>query len=246
MAINAQDVARELISYAVVTDKAGLVKLLERNGIQMPTNPSDNEINVALLTASAKSTTFKNELSKYLTEQANKAAKTDLAFVGDDTDFGFTGIDDFAFTGEEQFFNVTSLQPIQLPTQLTKKPTAQKPVVRRPSASERRAARVSETNPQGKTGFGLFLQRIGRGLTSQETVNSGINLGLTAINNRIQGRQNAVQQEAVVLTEKQDQLRQQLPSARRGGLTTTSWIFIGVGVLALGGLVYFLVKKNKQ
>ena len=33
MALSAIETAKELISYAVVTDKNGLVKLLERNGI---------------------------------------------------------------------------------------------------------------------------------------------------------------------------------------------------------------------
>ena len=36
MPINATQVTNELISYSVVTDKGSLVRLLERNGIQMP------------------------------------------------------------------------------------------------------------------------------------------------------------------------------------------------------------------
>lgn len=225
MALNAQDVARQLISYAVVTDKNGLVKLLERNGIQMPNNPSDSEVTVAVLAASGKSQTFKNDLAKYLTIQADKAAKSETNFVGDSTDFGFTGIDDFSFTGGEQFFNAPGTN------KAAKKAEAKK-------------GRVTEDNPKGKTGFGLFLQRIGQGLTSQDTVNAGINLGLTAINNRIQGRSNAVQQEAVVLTQQQDQLRQQITTQKKAGLTTTSWVFIGIGVIALGGIIFYIAKKK--
>ena len=244
MAINAQDVARQLISYAVVTDKNGLVKLLERNGIQMPNNPSDSEVTVAVLAASGKSQTFKNDLAKYLTIQADKAAKSETNFVGDSTDFGFTGIDDFSFTGGEDFFNIGGLDVGSLSSGVNAATSKTKVKSPKPSAANARASRVTETNPQGKTGFGLFLQRIGQGLTSQDTVNAGINLGLTAINNRIQGRSNAVQQEAVVLTQQQDQLRQQITTQKKAGLSTTSWVFIGIGVIALGGIIFYIAKKK--
>jgi len=237
MAINAQNVAQDLISYAIVTDKAGLVKLLERNGIQMPNNPSDYEVSIAVLTASAKSTTFKNELSRYLTDQANKAAKTELAFVGDSTDFGFTGIDDFSFTGADDFVNVRG----------NKKPKEPKPA--KPATTDRRTARVSETNPKGKTGFGLFLQNVGASLFSQENINSAINLGLTTINTRVQNRQNAAQDQALIIQDRADQMKKEIADstkAGKAGLSPISWVFIGVGVLALGGLVYFLVKKSNK
>lgn len=232
MAINAQDVARNLISYAVVTDKNGLVKLLERNGIQMPNNPSDTEVTVAVLAASGKSQTFKNDLAKYLTSQANKASKSELSFVGDSTDFGFTGIDDFSFTGGDEFFNATAAEK------------AAKKAASDAAKAAKKQARITEDNPQGKSGFGLFLQNIGKGLTSQDTINAGINIGLTAINNKIQGRQNAVQQEAVILTKQQDQLRQEISTQKKAGLSTTSWVFIGIGVVALGGIIYFIAKKK--
>ena len=66
MALSAIETVKELISYAVVTDKNGLVKLLQRNGIELPNNPSDNEVTVAVLMANNKSGVFRNELKKYL------------------------------------------------------------------------------------------------------------------------------------------------------------------------------------
>lgn len=225
MSISAQQVAQELIAYSVVTDKGSLVKLLERNGIQMPNNPSDKEVTIAVLTASAKSTTFKNDLAKFLGSKIPQATEDYTSFVGDDTDFGFTGIDDFSFTGIDDFSNAVGDK-------------AQKRAAARQS-------RVTEKNPQGKTGFGLFLQRLGSSLTSQDTINSGINVGLTAVNNRIQGRQNAIQQETNLLTERQDQLRQQLPAARQGqGMTTMTWVLIALGVVAIGATIYFVAKKK--
>ena len=64
--LSAIETARELISYAIVTDKDGVVKLLKRNGIELPNNPSDNEVTIALLMANEKSGVFRNELKNYL------------------------------------------------------------------------------------------------------------------------------------------------------------------------------------
>lgn len=245
MAINAQLIAEELISYSVVTDKSSLVKLLQRNGIQMPNNPSDKEVTVAVLSASAKSPNFKKELATFLTNKVPEAAKDYSSFVGDASDFGFTGIDDFVGVNG---FNVGAA----LGGALTSSggTTAQKPntsaltATKKPSAAElRRASRVTADNPQGKTGVGLFLQNLTKSLTSQDTINAGLNIGLTAINNKVQSKSNALQNETVLLTQQQDELRQQLPVTKTG-MSTTTWVFIGLGVVALGATIYFVAKKK--
>lgn len=226
MAINAQEVARELISYAVVTDKNGLVKLLERNGIQMPNNPSDNEVTIAVITASSESSTFKNELANYLSNLAPKAAKDYASFAGDISDFGFTGIDDFLFTGGEDFYNLTAEE-----------------------REAKRKARITESNPKGKTKVGQALADFGGMLFSKENINKGIQLGLTVMNNKIQGKQNAKQQEALLIAEKEDELRKKLsesdkPLKSASKMKPITWVFIGVGVLALGGIIYYVAKKK--
>jgi hypothetical protein len=227
MAINAAEAAQNMIAYTVVEDKGSLKSLLERNGVQMPSNCSDKEITVATLTASAKSPNFKNELAKLLTKKVKKANQDFANFVGDSTDFGFTGIDDFSFIG---------------PTpQFTQQITATSTSV--PKSKQRQQARVSATNPQGKSGIGLFLQNLGRSLSSEDTINAGLNVGLTAINNKVAGRQNALQTEATVITQKQDEVRQSLAQAPSGSKTLT-YVFVGVGVLALVGVIYFVAKKK--
>ena len=45
MQINATQVTNELISYSIVTDKNSWVRLLERNGIQMPNNSAGRKYN---------------------------------------------------------------------------------------------------------------------------------------------------------------------------------------------------------
>lgn len=231
MAINAQQLAEELISYSIVTDKGSVVKLLERNGIKMPNNPSDKEVTVAVLSASAKSPNFKKELATFLTNKVPEAAKDYSSFVGDASDFGFTGVDDFVG------FNVGSVSNIGASVASS---TAPKKLS---AAEQRRLSRVTADNPQGKTGVGLFLQNLTKSITSQDTINAGLNIGLTAINNKVQGKANALQNETVVLTQKQDELRQQLPVTKTG-MSTTTWVFIGLGVVALGATIYFVAKKK--
>lgn len=231
MAFSAQEFTRELIAYSVITDKDDLIKLLERNGIQIPKDASDEQVTIAVLAASAKSQNFKNELATFLTKEATKAADEFAQFVGDNTDFGFTGLDDFAFTGGDDYFAQTG----EKDTRKAKRQAA---------ARTRTAGRVAETNPEGKSAFQIFMDNVKKGLTSEETVNQGINLGLTAINNRIGGRANAIQQEAAIITDKQDQQRQQLARETRTGMTTATWVLIGVGVIALGTVIYFATKKK--
>lgn len=227
--MNSQEVVRSLLSYTVVTDKGALVRLLERNGVQVPQNPSDKEVTVAVLSASGKSENFKRELADLLTKKVPKAGEDFKNFSAGTDEFGFTGLDDFNAVG--------SFDPKFISSGVKAAQTAQ------PKKTSR-TSRVTPDNPQGKTGVGRLLQSIGRALTSEETINSGVNLGLTAINNRVQGRQNSIQQETVYLTQQQDQIRQDLSRSQKTSLSATTWVLIGVGVVALVGIVYFVAKKK--
>ena len=133
MALSAIETAKELISYAVVTDKNGLVKLLERNGIELPNNPSDNEVTVAVLMANNKSGVFRNELKKYLGGLVPEISNYTTELGGG---MNFTGTDDFSFTaGDDGFYNAT--------------------------AADKKAIRITATNPTGKTKVGVALASIG-------------------------------------------------------------------------------------
>ena len=225
MAVNAQEAVRNMISYTVVTDKGSLVRLLERNGVQMPSNPSDKEVTASVLLASSKSPNFKNELATLLTSKVPQAGSDFASFVGDSTDFGFTGIDDFSFTGADEFFAVSAEKQAA-------KATA-------------RQSRVTAANPQGKTGVGIFLSNLGKAIASPDTINSGLNIGLTAVNNKIQGKQNALQQETVLLTNTQDQIRQDLAAAGKpagGGFPVWGWVVLGLAFV--GGIVYAVTRKK--
>jgi hypothetical protein len=230
MALNALEIAKELISYAVVTDKNGLVKLLERNGIELPNNPSDNEVTVAVLMANQKSGVFRNELKKYLGGLVPDVANYTMELGGD---MNFTGTDDFSFTaGDDEFFNATAKAPKVKPT-----------------AVQARALRITDTNPTGKTKAGLALASIGdffkTNILTKDNINAGVQIGLTSLANKTQSQQNAVTTQALELQNYQDSLRQQLPNAAKKS-NTMLYVWIGVGVLAVGVLGFVLYKSYKK
>ena len=228
MEFKSAEIAENTIAYAIVDDKSSLISLLNRNGIDVPNDLSDANLTLAILTASSRSQNFKNELAKLLTKKVKKAGDEFSSFVGDSTDFGFTGIDDFSFNGLTPTFasNLTAAASTT-PSKTSKKQTS----------------RITATNPQGKSAVGLFFQRLGSSLTSEDSINAALNVGLTAINNKVGGRQNALQQEATLITQKQDEVRQSLAKAPAGSKTLT-YVFVGVGVLALAAIVYFVTKKK--
>ncbi len=230
MALNALETAKELISYAVVTDKNGLVKLLERNGIELPNNPSDNEVTVAVLMANQKSGVFRNELKKYLVGLVPDVANYITELSGD---MNFTGTDDFSFTaGDDEFFNANAKAPKVKPT-----------------AVQARALRISDANPTGKTKTGLALASIGdffkTNVLTRDNINAGVQIGLTSLANKTQSKQNAVTTQALELQNYQDSLRQQLPNAAKKS-NTMLYVWIGVGVLAVGVLGFVLYKQYKK
>ena len=231
MAVSALQVTEEALSYAVVTDKDGLVRLLKRNGVVVGNNPSDKEVTIAVLMASAKSPNFKNELSTFLTGKVKEAGET-LSFVGSSQDFGFTGIDDFQFTGSEDFFNATAAEK------------AAKKAADAQAAAAKRQARITADNPQGKTGVGLLLANIGKALTSQDTINAGIQIGLNKINNKTQADANNISNQAAALQAQQDELRANMGTPSKKTSATT-YIIIGAGVLVAITAIYLIVKAKK-
>lgn len=233
MAVSALQVTEEALSYAVVTDKDGLVKLLKRNGVVVGNNPSDKEVTIAVLMASAKSTNFKNELATFLTGKVKDAGEN-LSFVGSSMDFGFTGIDDFQFTGSDDFFNATAAEK------------AAKKTAAAQAAAAKKQARVTADNPQGKTAVGLLLANIGKALTSQDTINAGLQIGLAKINNKTQADANNINAQAAALQAQQDELRANMGTPSSEKTSATTYIIIGAGVLVAITAIVLIVKAKKK
>ena len=248
MAVSALQVTEEAIAYSLVTDKDGLVKLLKRNGVIVGNNPSDKEVTIAVLMASAKSTNFKNELATFLTGKVKEAGET-LSFVGSSMDFGFTGIDDFQFTGGgEEFYNIFGLGKKKDPATAAadSASAAAKKAAAAASADAKKQSRVTADNPQGKTGVGLLLANIGKALTNQDTINAGVQIGLAKINSKTQASANDINAQAIALQEKADELKKNadLPPSEKTSATT--YIIIGAGVLVAITAIYLIVKAKKK
>jgi len=239
MALSAIDVTSGLLSYAVVTDKESLVKLLERNGVSMPQNPSDREVTTAVLMASGKSPNFKDELAKYLSTKAKPASQEFASFTGGD--FGFTGIDDIAFTGWETFKNAPGDLPRASAGLSTSSPLTIKPVSV-PTAAL--APKTGSTATKGKTGVGKVLGWLGSNVFTQENINAGVQIGLTQLNNKSQGKANQIQAQTNQLISQQDDIRNNPNLIGKKGMSTMAWVGIGVGVIALVGIIYYFAKKK--
>ena len=239
MALSAIDVTTGLLSYAVVTDKASLVKLLERNGVSMPQNPSDREVTTAVLMASGKSPNFKDELAKYLSTKAKPASQEFASFTGGD--FGFTGIDDIAFTGWDSFENANGSLP-RASAGLSAAPAVTIKPVAVPTAAL--TPKTAATAKKGKTGVGKVLGWLGSNVFTQENINAGVQVGLTQLNNKAQGKSNQIQAQTNQLISQQDDIRNNPNLVGKKGMSTMAWVGIGVGVIALVGIIYYFAKKK--
>lgn len=233
--ISTLDATRSLIAYAVVNDKQSLVKLLKRNGVDMPMNPTDQEVTAAILVASAGSENFKKELSRLLANQAAGAADTFSSFAGGEDMFGFTGIDDFMSVegpGKAYKDPFANLKPPPAP-RISAVPTA-----------------AAVAKPKDKTGAGKVLAAIGgffkENVLTKDNIEAGVQIGLTKLNTKTQQKANQVAQETAVIQQYQDDIRNKQGAQAAKGLSTGTWIAIGVGALALIGIiVYVTTKKGK-
>ncbi len=242
---SATQTVQELISYTIVTDKSSLVSLLKRNGIVLPSNASDKEVTHAILIANGKSVTFRDDLTKLLGKKLPVAGEHFSSFAADNRDWGFTGLDDFKstagldwgeftggrnkkrsknFTGGDGFFGVDSITDMPITP--------------------------SGTTASGKTGAGKALSSVWdflkTNVLTQENINAGIGIGLQSLANKQNKDANSTTQTAQQLQVQQQQMQQQLalnPAPKKSN--TTTYVLIGVGALALIGVVFLIVKSKK-
>lgn len=243
MRLNAVEVTQSLLAYTVETDKGSLIALLERNGVKLPANASDSEVIASALLASTKSQNFKNELGLLLSSKVEPAGEEFESFTGQ-PGMSFTGIDDFSFTGEEEFFNAPGIDPT-LGMQINKAVQSQT-AGKKPKKAPKAPKPPKKAGEKTKTGkvLGDVGKWFGQNVLTQENINAGIQIGLTSINNKVQNKANGIQNETNLITEKQDEIKKSQGKAGAGKLSTLAWVGIGVGVIAVIGVVIYLSKKK--
>ncbi len=230
---NAIVLTRDLISYTILTDKKALIDLLNKNGVSLSQNATDNQVSVATLVASSKSANFKSELIDLLASKTESAKNTFQNFSGANDMYGFTGVDDLAFTGSDDFwknaFGIEGLMAQDLGKAVNKAVELKKNSTNNVSSVKQRGAFWK--------GIGTFLKE---NVLTKDNINQGLQIGLTSINNKVQASQNAVQQEALALQQTQDSMQQQV---QQQGKPNNIWLIVGV-VGALGIVGYLILKKK--
>ena len=233
MAIDALEITRSLLAYQVETDRGSLEKLLKRNGVTVPMGATDTEVTSAVILASGKSPNFKKELSALLASNAKKAGQEFQSFVGQE--MGFTGLDDFSFTGEEGFYNIAAGFNPKTSSDLNKA-----------VADAKKSGKVKTPRKEGeKTTAGKVLGWIGTNVFTKENIDTAVQVGLTKINTKTQNKANQVAQEGLQIQQYQDDIRNQQGRQGGKGLSTGAWIGIGLGVAALVGIVIYFTTKKK-
>lgn len=224
-----ESAAKEFISYAVLMHKSGLISVLSKNGYKLGNNPSDKEVTIAILQAQ-KDPKVRKDLATFLTSLAPKAAQH------------------VSFTGG--FFNADGSSPYALP-ELNASPVGYTLPTPTPTSTSGSNVGMSNTistsdlSTKKKTAVGSILSNIGNFLKTNvftpQTVNGLLQAGLTSLNNKVQGNANQLQAQTNQLQQQQQALLQNIPQAKQSN--TATYIFIGVGVIALGTIIYLVSKK---
>ena len=236
---NTQLAVQELISYSIVSDKQGVVNLLRRNGIKLPSNPSDKDVTMALLVANKKSAMFKDELAKYLTDKVKDAGETFSNIVGNSQDFGFTGVDDVTympnFTGVDDFNCFTGWDDYKSAIGDLNPTFTQ-------NLKKTLDAQASKEKKTGTTA-GNFLRWINTNLITKDNVNAAVQYGLAKQNQKLSEKDNALAEQALILQQQQADMTNR---GVKAGVSGTTILYISIGVIALVGIGFVIYKSKKK
>jgi hypothetical protein len=246
---NAVILTRDLLSYTILTDKKSVIDLLNKNGITLSQNATDSQVSIASLIASSKSPNFKSELIDLLASKTDSAKNTFQNFSGDNDFYGFTGIDDLAFTGSDDFWkngngsNVGTNNTKESWSKIIEAAKNKKALEKKNNpnllidVNKTTGAKDSKERGAFWKGIGSFLKE---NILTKDNINQGLRIGLTSIDNKIQSQQNAVQQEALALQEVQDSMQRDLQNKNK-----PNKLFLIIGVVAGLGIIGYLIFKKK-
>lgn len=232
MAVSANELTKDLIAYTMATDKQSIKSLLRKNGVTIPSDATDQNIIMATLIASNRSPVFKSELTALLTKSGVELQKGYMQFAGNQFEIG-TETDKMMFTGESGFFNqiggTFTPQFGQAISSAADYAAAQKKTT---------PATTTKTKEKGK-----FFSWLKDNVLTSENINAGVQIGLTAINNKVQQKSNQAQLEAADIAQKQQEviLAQGGQKAAKFNVTTLALVVVGVAIL--GGVIYYVAKK---
>jgi hypothetical protein len=241
MALDNKQVAKELISYTIVTDKNAIVNLLAKNGVRLNSNPSNSEVTTAVLVANQKSGVFKDDLAKLLASKVSEAGESFSNIVGNDQDFGFTGVDDvtyfpnvMSFTGMDDYQNAGgNIFGDQFTKDIAKAKATGVPI-------------TSGTKPQTKVGSALSsLWSFAKdNIFTKDNINAGIQVGLNKINTDTARKQVTIEQQRAELEAQQNVMRNKIEKS--SGVSGMTILYVVIGLIAITGIGYIVYKKTKK
>ena len=106
-------------------------------------------------------------------------------------------------------------------------------------------SRVSETNPQGKTAFGLALQNLVSPDSLKNVLNAGISMVSSKLSATADSKSLATATEYEVAQTEKLQKQQELEATKAQSKKWVMPVVIGSVVLVIGITAYFLLKKKK-
>jgi hypothetical protein len=237
------EVLDTLMALALIKDKAGLIDLLRRNGIDISYAASDEEVVLVALNASAASDYIKSDLTNYLTNLA-VTSQDELSYLK------FTGEDD------EDFFNSTGfgtgtaafLQKSGVSNVIPSAPTT----VRTPTPT---TTAPSGTATKQKTGAGKAISWLGTNVFNPQNITTAIGGALNIFGNRQQTKATEAQIRLEETRNRQIEIAQGLPvsqggggifnpAGQGGGNKTLTYVLVGVGVLVIGVSMFFILRKK--
>lgn len=260
MAINTKKSVEELISYTIVTDRKAMINLLKSNGVKVSDDISDAKLTTAVLVANKKSAIFRKKLASLLGTKLDKAGqqlkkvKGEFAnIVGNSEDFGFTGVDDVTymkgFTGVDDFSDFTGWDDFQSLTGAERKAArAAKRQKKEIGKALTKTFGTPQQQKEGKTRVGSALSSLWSftkdNVLTKDNINAGIQVGLDKINQDSMMRQNAIDQQSIMLQQQQQDMQRQL--GRGAGISGNTVLYIGIGVIALVGIGFLIYKQSKK
>jgi hypothetical protein len=239
MALDNKKVAEELISYTIVTDRNSIINLLKRNGVKLSENPTNSEITIAVLVANSKSPSFRNDLGKLLSSKVQEAGETFSNIVGNDQDFGFTGVDDvtyfpnvYSFTGTDDYQNAGGNI---LGDKFAKD-----------MATLKEGTPTTGTKPQSKVGAALssIWDFAKTNVFTKENVSAGIQVGLNKINADTLAKQQNLQLQQYQLDMMQNDMRNKV--GQNQSTSGNTILYVIIGIIAIAGIGFVVYKQTKK
>jgi hypothetical protein len=214
------------MALALIKDKAGLIDLLRRNGIDISYSASDEEVVLVALNASAASDYIKSDLTNYLTNLAvtSQDELSYLKFTGEDDEDFFNSVGSWSSTGA--FVSQVKVPPAP-----------------------------SGTATKQKTGAGKAISWLGTNVFNPENISTAIGGALNIFGNRQQTKATEAQIRLEETRNRQIEIAQGLPvsqggggifnpAGQGGGNKTLTYVLVGVGVLVIGVSMFFILRKK--